>query len=162
MKFATKEDLEAPIADVFDMLCDFEIFERAALRNGADVTRLGHDAEPGEGITWEVDTHLRGKRRRIKVVLSRFERPTLMGFDAASNAMKGTVNIELVALSRARTRMRVELDVRPLTLSARVLMQSAKLARNTLTRRYKTRVAQFAETLEERHKQALSQGRTQA
>ncbi|WP_299192684.1 SRPBCC family protein [uncultured Litoreibacter sp.] len=155
MKFSTKEDLEVPINDVFDMLSDFEGFERAAMRHGAEISRLGSANEAGVGLAWRVKAQFRGKKRDFEVTLSEFDRPNHMIFDATSNNMKGAFLVELVALSRNRTRMRAELDVRPKSLSARLLMQSAKLARNTLNRRYKTRIAHFAEDLEDRHKRGL-------
>ena len=42
MKFSTKEDIDAPIDAVFDMLCEFDQFERAAMRRGAEVLSLIH------------------------------------------------------------------------------------------------------------------------
>lgn len=155
MKFSTKEDLEVPIDAVFDMLSDFDGFERAAMRHGADVARTDDKDATGEGMTWAVKAHLRGKLREFDVKLATYDRPNQMNFKAASKNIEGKLLVELVALSRNRTRMRVELDVRPQTLPARLLMQSAKLARNTLNRRYKTRIAHFAEDLEDRHKRAL-------
>lgn len=155
MKFSTKEDLEVPIDDVFAMLSDFEGFERAAMRHGAEIARKGDGETIDAGLGWQVKATFRGKLREFDVTLSEFDKPNHMSFDALSNAMHGKFLVELVALSRNRTRMRAELDVRPKTLSARLLMQSAKLARNTLNRRYKTRIAHFAEDLEDRHKRAL-------
>lgn len=155
MKFSTKEDLEVPIDALFDMLSDFEGFERAAMRHGADVARTDDMETLGEGMRWDVKAQLRGKQREFEVSLATYDRPNQMDFKAVSKNMQGRLLVDLVALSRNRTRIRVELDVRPQTLSARLLMQSAKLARNTLNRRYKTRVAHFAEDLEDRHKRAL-------
>ncbi len=155
MKFSTKEDLEVPIDDVFEMLSDFEGFERAAMRHGAEVSRRGDGHSLDTGLEWQVKATFRGKLREFDVTLADYDKPNHMKFDAVSNAMQSTFLVELVALSRNRTRMRAELDVRPKTLSARLLMQSAKLARNTLNRRYKTRIAHFAEDLEDRHKKAL-------
>ncbi|MEM9583324.1 MAG: SRPBCC family protein [Pseudomonadota bacterium] len=155
MKFSTKEDLEVPINDVFEMLSDFEGFERAAMRHGAEVSRSGDTQTIAPGLAWNVKATLRGKLREFLVTLAEYDDPNQMRFEAVSNAMQSEFLVELVALSRNRTRMRMELDVRPKTLAARLLMQSAKLARNTLNRRYKTRIAHFAEDLEDRHKRAL-------
>lgn len=155
MKFSTKEDLEIPIDEVFGMLSDFDGYERAIMRRGAEISRTDHMTTPGVGMTWSAKAKLRGKMREFQVELVEYDRPNQMRFDAGSKNIQARFLVELVALSRARTRMRVELDVRPQTLSARLLMQSAKLARNTLNRRYKTRIAHFATDLEERHTKGL-------
>lgn len=152
MKFSTKEDLEIPIEETFALLSDFESFERAGLRHGAEISRSDNMTVPGVGMGWRVRATLRNKVRDISVELVEFDQPNQMTFEAQSQAMRASFLVELVALSRNRTRMRIELDVRPTTLSARLLMQSAKLARNTLNRRYKNRVAHFAVDLEDRHK----------
>ncbi|MEO1026387.1 MAG: SRPBCC family protein, partial [Pseudomonadota bacterium] len=52
--------------------------------------------------------------------------------------------VDLVALSKARTRMLVSLDLKPTTLSSRLMVQSLRLAKGSLNRRFKARVAQFA------------------
>lgn len=152
MKFSTKEDVEIPIDDAFELLSDFESFERAALRHGAEVSRSDDLTQPGAGMTWKVRAKFRNKQRQFNIVLSEYDPPTQMAYDIGSPNLKGTFLVELVALSRNRTRVRVELDVRPKTLSARLLMQSAKLARNTLNRRYKNRVSHFAADIEDRYK----------
>jgi len=155
MKFSTKEDLEMPIEVVFEMLSDFDGYERAILQRGADITRTDSLSAKGVGMTWAAKAKLRGKMRKFDVSLVEYDVPNQMRFKAVSKNIEASFLLELVALSRARTRMRVELDVKPQTLSARLLMQSAKLARNTLNRRYKTRIAHFATDLEERHKKGL-------
>ncbi|MEP3348107.1 MAG: SRPBCC family protein [Litoreibacter sp.] len=155
MKFSTKEDLEIPIDDVFQLLSDFDGFERAILRHGADVSRTDKLTSNGVGMSWKARAEVRGKNRQFEVKLVEYDRPNQMLFDVKTNNMAATFLVELVAMSRTRTRMRIELDVKPQTLSARLIMQSAKLARNTLNRRYKTRIAHFASDLEERHKKGL-------
>lgn len=160
MKFSTKEDLEIPIDDVFQQLSDFDGFERAILRHGADVSRTDKMPDIGVGMTWKARATVRGKTRDFDAKLVEYDRPNQMLFDVKTNNMAATFLVELVAMSRARTRMRLELDVKPKTLSARLLMQSAKLARNTLNRRYKTRIAHFASDLEERHKKTLRSAST--
>ena len=155
MKFSTKEDVEIPIEDTFDLLSDFENYERAALRHGAEVNRADNLTQPSAGLTWHVKAELRNKMRKFDIVISEYDRPNLMSFDINSKNIRGSFLVELVALSRKRTRVRVELDVRPKTLSARLLMQSAKLARNTLNRRYKNRIAHFASDIEDRYKREM-------
>ena len=57
--------------------------------------------------------------------------------------------MELLALSRNRTRLSVTIDLTPKSLSARLLLQSLKLAKNNLTRKFKLRVSEFAEVIED-------------
>ena len=61
------------------------------------------------------------------------------------------MSTELVALSKNRTRVMMSVDIKPLNLSARLLVQSLKLAKTSLTKKFKLRVSEFAKTLEERH-----------
>ena len=155
MKFSTKEDLEISIDEVFVMLSDFEGFERMFMRHGVDVARLDQMAQVDVGAKWRAKAKYRGKLRDFHVELVDFDRPNCMQFTSESGGISAKFTVELVALSRNRTRMRVELDIKPKTLPARLLMQSARLAKNTLNKRYKTRVANFAEDMEDRHVRGL-------
>lgn len=151
MKFSTKEDVEAPIDAVFTMLCDFESFERSAMRRGAEVQRVDQMNVPGPGMTWRVAFDLRGKRRELELEMVTFDRPNEMVLESTSPGLLGQMRFELLPLSRSRTRILVELEIKPLNLSARLLVQSLKLAKNTLTRKYKLRVAEQAKAMEERY-----------
>jgi carbon monoxide dehydrogenase subunit G len=151
MKFSTKEDIEAPAEAVFDMLCDFESFERSAMRRGAEVQRLDSLTTPGVGMAWHAVFQLRGKRREIELEMVTFERPNEIVLESTSQGLIGQMSFELMALSRSRTRVSVELEVKPLNLSARLLVQSLKLAKGSLTRKYKLRVGEYAKGMEERY-----------
>lgn len=152
MKFSTKEDIQAPIDAVFDMLCDFESFERAAMRRGAEVQRLDDRKEPGVGIMWDAKFTMRGKRRELQLEMVEFDRPNDMAFESTSPGVLGRTSFELIALSRTQTRVVVALELKPLTLSARLLVQSLKLAKTSLTQKFKKRVAEYAVSMEERYR----------
>ncbi|MEH6645145.1 SRPBCC family protein [Sulfitobacter sp.] len=151
MKFSTKEDIEAPIDAVFKMLCDFEMFERAAMRRGAEVQRTDMKSVPGVGMGWQTAFSLRGKRRQVEIEMITFDKPNEMVFECRSQGLISLMTVELVALSRSRTRIMMSFDVKPLNLSARLLVQSLKLAKTSLNKKYKLRVAEFVKSLEERH-----------
>ncbi|EDQ06022.1 hypothetical protein DSM14862_03012 [Sulfitobacter indolifex] len=151
MKFSTKEDVEAPIEAVFDMLCDFESFERSAMRRGAEVQRVDTMSKPGVGMTWNAVFPLRGKRRELTIEMVTFDRPNEMVIDSMSQGLAGQMSFELMPLSRNTTRVLVALEIKPLNLSARLWVQSLKLAKATLSKKYKERVAEYARSMEERH-----------
>jgi hypothetical protein len=60
--------------------------------------------------------------------------------------------VELVALSRGRTRLSVDLDLKPKSISARLLVQSLKLAKANLSKKFHLRIADYARDLEDRVK----------
>lgn len=150
MKFSTREDIDATIEEVFESLCAFENFERLATRRGAEVRRLDTMSEPGVGLQWQAFFSMRGRRRRMELTMDQFERPNEMVVLAQTDGIDATFEIELIALSRTRTRMAVSLDLRPKNLPARLLVQSLKLAKATLSKRFKLRIAEHAKQLEDR------------
>jgi len=152
MKLATREDIEAPIDEVFRQLSDFDGFERAVLRRGAEVARTDELAHPGPGMNWRMEFKYRGKMRKLKLELTEHQAPDRMRIDSVSPNTNMVIEIDLVALSRNRTRMNLSLDVRPRTIPARLVIQSLKLARQNVLKRFRRRIGDFAADLEARAK----------
>ena len=149
MKFSTREDIEAPIEHVFARVTDFQNFERQALRRGADVQRIDSSLVPTEGSAWQFAFKFRGKNRKMKATVTKMDAPNSLKFETIASGIHGMSTIELVALSLNRTRISIEIDLTPQGLSARLLLQSLKLAKTNLSRKFKLRVAEFAEDVEE-------------
>ena len=152
MKFSTREDVDAPIEAVFDMLSEFDTFERAAMRRGAEVQCINRVTPAETGMIWKAAFDLRGKRRDLNIELITFERPDEIVLESTSAGILGVFTLELMALSRTQTRIQVSLEATAKNLSARLLLESLKLAKTSLNAKYKERVAEYAKTLEERHK----------
>ena len=150
MQFSAQQDVEAPIEAVFESMATFEIYERAAMRRGADVRRNDTLAIPGAGAQWDVRFMLRGKQRDLALEVISFIPPTELVVSLNSKNITGTVRCELFALSKTRTRLMVATEIRPLTLPARLLVQSLKLTKSTLSQKYQTRIADFAAEIETR------------
>lgn len=147
MKFSTREDIEAPIAFVFAQLSDFEALERAAMRRGAEVIRLDRRPEPGPGMAWSIDFRWRGRDRKLLVDLRRYEPDIALQSAAESTGYNAVLDLSFAAMSRQRTRIGVEIDLRPRNLSSRLILQSMKLGKATLDRKLKNRVRHLAEDL---------------
>ncbi|EBA15910.1 hypothetical protein RSK20926_04842 [Roseobacter sp. SK209-2-6] len=150
MEFSSKEDLDAPIADVFAAISDFGSFERSAIRRGIEVQSQDHPQTPEVGQFWDVRFDFRGKPRDLHLTLTAYEPSTLVGLSGESAALKGEGRIELLALSPQRTRISVSMQIQAKGLTGRLLLQSFKLAKSKINRRFKLRVAEFAKLTEER------------
>ena len=150
MKFSTREDVAAPIDAVFADLSNFEHYERQALRRGAQVRRL--DQGPYQtGLSWDVRFKFRGKDRKLIANLTHFDAPNFVQVDSQAAGIEGVTLIELVPLSPSRTRIAASVELRARTLTARLVLQSLKLAKSNLTNRFKKRVADYAVAIEEKH-----------
>ncbi|MHA7850420.1 SRPBCC family protein [Roseovarius sp.] len=150
MKMNAREDVEAPIDFVYEQITDFQAFERRAMRRGAEVLRVDDLKADGPGMAWDITFMLRGKQREVQIELARLDPPNGLTMASRSPTMGGQMVVELVALSRNRTRLNLDIELVPKNLTARLLVQSLKLARKTITRRLRKRVSQYAQELEER------------
>ena len=79
--------------------------------------------------------------------MATLDQPHEMVLECKSPGLFTTMTAELVALSKTRTRVMVVFDIKPLNL----LVQSIKLAKASMTKKYKLRVAEFAKSMEERY-----------
>ncbi|MDB5658414.1 MAG: hypothetical protein JWS10_1029 [Cypionkella sp.] len=150
MRLATKQDIEAPIADVFRILSDFESWERSAMRRGAEVSRTDKLRSPGAGMQWAARFLYRSKPRDMQLELTQIESPSLLRFAAISKSIEAVASIELMSLGAKRTRMHLVMEVSPRSLTARLFLQSLRLARARIDRKFDQRVAQLAAEIETR------------
>lgn len=154
MKLVTREDIEAPLDQVFAAFADTETWERAALRRGAEVTRVDRLAAFGPGMAWAVAFDHRGKPRRVTVKLTEAAAPNALGFAFSAPSVEGTVGLDFVELGPRRTRVAITTEIKPRTLAARLVMQSLKLARGKVDQKYATRLAQICAEIEDRFRAA--------
>ncbi len=154
MKFSTREDIEAPIDHVFAEMSDFDAFQRRAMRHGGQVERLD-DGPIKQGSHWDIAFSYRGRDRRMQAELTEIEPPHHYVVVATSDGMTITTEVELVALSRGRTRIAIGMDLRAKSLTARLLLQSMKLAKGKLTKRFKARIVEHAEDIEDAYRKSV-------
>jgi hypothetical protein len=150
MDFILREDIAAPVAQVFAQATDFAAFERQALRRGADLRRLDRMPQPGPGAAWRAVFPFRGREREVELRLDRIESPVLAEGGFRGQNLEGRLRAECLALSRTTTRLTLTLTVEGRTLPARLFVQSLRLARGNLERRAGARLAAWARDVEGR------------
>lgn len=159
MKLSTRQDIEAPVDRVFAALSDFPAFERAALRRGAEVARIDGLTVPAAGMSWSLVFAWRGKRRRAVCMLHDYAPPEAMRLTAEGEGIDLTLALGLMALSRGRSRLGVALELRPRSLTARLMLQTARLGKARLVRKFEARIAEFALRIEQQDGGRLQGGR---
>ncbi|MDO8881880.1 MAG: SRPBCC family protein [Pseudotabrizicola sp.] len=150
MHLSSRTDIEAPIEHVYKVMSDFENWERAAMRRGADVSRTDKLRAPGVGMGWHVIFRFRGKERAIDIYLTEQEPGAKLAFKGKGRMVEGDLSIELVSLAPKRTRMVLHTQVRPLTIAARLFLQSLKLAKGRVQGKLNKRMEQLAIDIETR------------
>ncbi len=148
MKLSTREDIAAPIDHVFARASDFAAFERRAMREGAAVTRLS-SGPVAVDTSWDIEVRIRGRKRRFTSVLTSLCAPDGYVVTTQSDGMTIVSTVDLVALSPNRTRVSVAIDMKARTLTARVVLQSLKLAKSRLSERFRARMHSYAQVIED-------------
>lgn len=151
MKISGRTDVQAPVEFVFDAIADFEFWERAAMRRGADVTRTDKLRTAGPGMSWMIRFGWRGRERQMFVSLKQYMRPSVLVMDGDSPSVEGMAQIELVPLSATKSRILVQTTIKPRTLAARLFIQSLRLARKKVNNRFDKKLQQLAQIIEQRH-----------
>ncbi len=150
MKLAAKYDVEAPAAFVFAQIADFEGWERAAMRRGAEVMRMDGRRDAGPGMTWETQFRYRAKDRTAVIRLDAISPTSSLALTAMSALLDAVAQVEILDLGARRTRVDVRVELKPKTIAARIYVQSMRLARARVERSFAQRVAQLTVEIEDR------------
>lgn len=150
MKLTAKTDLDAPIGFVYECLLDHPHWEHQAAERGIDVERPAEMPMSGVGAGWLVRLPYRGKLVKMLLRLVEVRKDESLGFELESNTIEGGFVISVMALSPRRTRLHMQLDVRPRTLAARVVLNTMRLAKGRVQARLDMRIQQMGTQIAQR------------
>lgn len=148
MKFSTRVNGDIPATQLFDRVADFDRLERILILNGASVARIDPAVEPGTGMGWNIAFDWRGKERPIRLEVDRFDRPEILSMNGQSDSLNIVVVATVIPLSPSRSRLIFQTEVEPRNMRARLMLQTAKLGKARLDRRYERRIREFLGELE--------------
>lgn len=150
MQLVAKQDVEAPAAQVFGQLAAFDNWERAAMRRGAEVQRSATPVMPGPGTSWQTQFDYRGRLRKMTIRIEKLTEPTQMVLSAESAPVSAMVRVDVIDLAAKRTRIEVRIEIKPKTLAARLFLQTLRLTRSRVDRRFAQTIAHLASEIEGR------------
>jgi uncharacterized protein YndB with AHSA1/START domain len=156
MKLTAKTDLEVPAADVFAALVDHQSWEREAIRNGVEVERPANTPDTGVGAEWRIRGHFRGKARKVLVRIDELTQDQRLALGLDSPSIEGTTQLEVMVLSPRRSRLRVDLEVKPKTLAARLFINTMRLAKGRVQARFENRLGQLGTRIKDRYERSLA------
>ncbi|MTH63669.1 hypothetical protein [Paracoccus shanxieyensis] len=147
MKFSTRQDTDLAAEVLFRAMSDFPRLERVLLRRGAAVRRIDGKPQPGLGNAWQITFDWRGKQRDLTLEVVRFTPGEQMVFSGQSDQFNVEIQTTVVALTRAKSRLIFEVDVQPRGMKARLMLQTAKLGKTQLDRKFAQRIGEFVDRL---------------
>lgn len=157
MKLTAKTDLEVPAAAIFAILIDHSAWEREAIRNGIEVERPANSPAMGVGAEWRIRGHFRGKARKIQLKISEMSPDQRLAMGIDSPSVEGTTRLEVMVLSPRRSRLRVDLEVKPKTLAARLFINTMRLAKGRVQARFEKGLDRLGARIKERYDRSQSQ-----
>ncbi len=151
MKLTAKTDLEAPLFFLYACIADTDYWEREAVRRGVAIERPADVPLKRTGAVWLVQVPFRGRLRKFQLRIDSMVQDQSMTFSFEGQSMTGTAQLETKALSARRSRLRVTVEVKPKTLTARLFLNTLRLARRPAEARFEKRLGQLAARIEDRY-----------
>lgn len=147
MKFSTRQDTDLPAESLFQAITDFDTIARLLSRRGAVVRRQDNLATQGLGTSWLIGFDYRGRSRELSLEVIRFDPPELVLLQGSSDHFDVTIQMTVVALTGVKSRLIFETDLQPRGLKARLLLQTVKLGKPQLDRKFALRIGEFVDSL---------------
>ena len=150
MKFKVSDDVEAPSALVWAGFTNFDAIEADIRARNAELVRVGDWKTVALGVAWRGSVPVRGKVRPIEARVSALSPEEHFAVESRIGGMSCHYDVAFNTLSDHVTRVYVTLELKASTLSARLLLQTLKIARRKGVQRLEgaiVRQGQDVETL---------------
>ena len=147
MKFSTQTDVQASPEAAFAAFSDFQGFAARARHRGVEIERTDHGHNVGRGLCWHGRFDWNGRAREMRGEIVRFDAPSGYHADLTIGGLEGRLDVEVTAVTEAKSRVRIGLELRPTTMSARILLKSLRLAKGRLDERFANAVRTYAASL---------------
>lgn len=148
MKLSAREEIAAPDHRVFAALTDFDALSRVAEGRGVTMRRTDDLPEPGLGMAWTAEAAVRGQMREIVSEVTEFAVAERVVVISRMGGVEGTTEVDLTPIGSERTRLRIAIDLRPISLTGRILIQPMRMAKGSLQERFRIRIAGLARFIE--------------
>lgn len=152
MRLVARTDVELTPEALFEALADVSYFERAARRQGAEVTRKDGGVHLAQGAVWAVRFPYRGRMREAISTLTSIERPRRLGFHTTTAAFEIATELLIAPMSRGTTRMALTMDIKPRTFGGRVILQTMRIGKARLQTLLGKKLVALGDSLKKRTK----------
>lgn len=142
------DDVEAPVDWVWQGFTDFGAIEADIRARDAELSRVGDWREAALGVAWRGSVPVRGKVRAIDARITAFLPGEQLVIDSQIGGMGCHYEVAFAPLSETETRVSVLLELKAATLSARLLLQTLKIARRKVIQRLEGAVVRQGQAVE--------------
>ena len=126
MKIGATKDFKRARGKVFDSFADPVRMDAVFGEKGANLRREGPG---GPGTVWHLDVVSGGKERAIAITLVDMEKPDVIRMRLTSEMVDADVAFVFSDLPERGCQVSAEIDLAPRTLTARVAIQTLRLAK---------------------------------
>lgn len=148
MKFKVSDDVEAPVDWVWGGFTDFDAVESDIRARDAELVRVGDWKEAALGVAWRGSVPVRGKVRPIDAKIAEFRPDEHLQVESQVGGMSCEYDVTFTVLSPEVTRVAITLELKASTLSARLLLQTLKIARRKVIQRLEAAVVRQGTAVE--------------
>ncbi|MEJ6392748.1 hypothetical protein V8J82_05730 [Gymnodinialimonas sp. 2305UL16-5] len=156
MRFKTSEDVDAPVSLVWARIIDFSGVEADIRARGATLSRVGQWTQIHSGAEWRGQVQIRGRLRPVSSRIATLIPEDSCDIHTQIGGLEAVYELRLIALREDFTRIQAMLNLSASSLSARLSLQTLKLARGRVLTRMQTMLARQGAKAEADH-QALRQ-----
>jgi hypothetical protein len=152
MKFLVSQDVEAPLSIVWARFTDFGSLEADLRARGATLSRIGDWTATAEGVEWRGEAMVNGKTRALTARVTRLTPEALCLIDSRIGGVACRYEMRFTPRATEATSVDLALELSADTLSARLVVQSLKLARGQVVQRLQAILARQGKAAEAAHR----------